>query len=273
MKYREFAPHVALQPWVKCLWLLEADAQQGPVEPERMVPDGKSELIVHYGDDFERAQPELFQKQERVLLAGQARTYSLLRPTGRVAMIGARFRTVGASDFFRIAMHEVTDHVENVLDGATSRRLEEQVAEATSDETRIAVLQDFLLARRPNAVDPMSRLVERFLSSQGELSGKQLERLSGWSERQTERHFLRAVGLGPRVLARVMRFQRAFSFVQAGGRLGLSAVATACGYFDQPHFIRDFKAFSGLAPTKFFAQTDGSTAWVQAMSDPYNPEK
>jgi len=103
--------------------------------------------------------------------------------------------------------------------------------------------------------------VRTLLAGDGCVSVDALAGACGLSARQLERRFLDAVGLGPKRLARILRFQRVFRAVAAepaldsaaGQRPNWAVVAVDCGYYDQAHLIRDFHAFAGEAPAALFS--------------------
>ena len=85
-----------------------------------------------------------------------------------------------------------------------------------------------------------------------------LARESGWSVRQLERRFRAETGLTPRLLARIVRFQRVFRALDPDrGRSDWVAVALDCGYADQPHLIREFREFTGQTPAAFERTASG----------------
>ncbi|MGE3311548.1 MAG: DUF6597 domain-containing transcriptional factor, partial [Limisphaerales bacterium] len=91
--YQVFAPPPELEPFVECFWDLVGPASATPAEPEIVLPDGKTELIVHFGDDFfkfernrETAKGE-YARQARVLMSGQLTERILLRSSGSVGVV------------------------------------------------------------------------------------------------------------------------------------------------------------------------------------------
>ena len=74
---------------------------------------------------------------------------------------------------------------------------------------------------------------------------------AGLSSRRLARLFSLEVGLTPKLYARVLRFSRAVQLTRVDRPVDWSDVAERCGYFDQPHFIHDFKEFSGLTPSEY----------------------
>ena len=104
---------------------------------------------------------------------------------------------------------------------------------------------------------PVSAAVRRMLgASSGRLSISALARESGWSVRQLERRFRSETGLSPRVLARIVRFQRVFRAL-GRERSDWVSVALDCGYSDQPHLIREFREFTGQTPGAFERSAPG----------------
>jgi len=79
------------------------------------------------------------------------------------------------------------------------------------------------------------------------------------SVRQLERRFRLVAGLSPKRLAVITRLQAAFALLDAGAEPSLTDVAHRCGYFDQSHFIRDFRAVTGIPPGRFLCD-DGMMA-------------
>ena len=73
----------------------------------------------------------------------------------------------------------------------------------------------------------------------------------GWSRRHLAQRFTTTFGLTPKVMSRVLRFERAKGLVQAPTRPSLASVAAACGYADQAHLTREWKALAGSAPTQW----------------------
>jgi AraC-like DNA-binding protein len=75
------------------------------------------------------------------------------------------------------------------------------------------------------------------------------------NRRKLERDFDYHVGVSPKFLQRVLRFRKAMLSFHRSRNRNLTALAYDCGYFDQAHFINDFKEFTGLSPKKFFSST------------------
>jgi AraC-like DNA-binding protein len=75
----------------------------------------------------------------------------------------------------------------------------------------------------------------------------------GLSPRRFIEVFKQQVGLTPKLFCRVRRFQRVLRRIYRREEVEWADLALSCGYFDQAHFIHDFKAFSGINPTAYVA--------------------
>lgn len=221
MQYRETDPCRQLAPYVRCIWTLSSPV---PHEPQIIVPDGCPELIFHLGDQFlryfEAGKAEI---QPLAFAVGQMERAIVIQPTGRVDLLGVRFHPAGLSAFTRIPQHELTGRMvtcEELWGPAASRRLLEDPA---------GHLESFLLERL---------LPRRDLVLQQ-------------SDRQQRRRFQELVGLSPKRLQRIQRLQLAMSQL---GQRDLAAVALEAGYFDQPHFTREFREFTGQTPSQYLRQ-------------------
>ncbi|MGE0633118.1 MAG: DUF6597 domain-containing transcriptional factor [Pseudobdellovibrionaceae bacterium] len=259
--YKTIEPCAELEPFVECFWLLAAphDSNQEP-RNEIVLPDGKTELIVHFGEDFCKLEKfenkNRFVRQARVLMSGQITEHIVLRPMGEVGVLAARFKPAGAARFFSLPYEEIVDQVVDLSlhDNKTSDELHTQVAKLASHDERLNFMQDFLKCRliEESQEDIYVRQACRYImQSEGEYSVAELVKLIGFSERQLERKFKKQVGLSPKMLSRIVRFQKILRMAQGEKSLTLVDAAVSCGYYDQSHFIRDFTKFSGDSPLKY----------------------
>ncbi len=170
------------------------------------------------------------------------------------AVLLARFTPVGAAAFLRTPQEEFAGGTAD-LAGVLARpaeldALHQRLAVAPSHEWRVRLLEDFLLARmRAPAPDPLVAAAVAWLE-QGGGRIEQLARHVGLSQSALERRFRRVVGLSPKKFASLLRLGRAVR-LRAGGA-DLTAVAHGAGYFDQSHFIHDFRRVTGSAPEEWF---------------------
>jgi len=261
MEYREYFPAPTLAPYVKCYWVLRAPHAASSVD--RIFPDGCTELIFHRGGRFAQLGTDgRLCEQPQSLYYGQLERFIILRPARRVETIGVRFHPAGAAPLLRVTANETSGRSVGFVDlgGRPARALEERVHEAASARNAIRFIESYLLGRLHTAcsIDPaITAALARITATSGSESVEELARSAGLGMRQLERRFAVGVGLSPKRLATVTRLQRAFALIEAGGCTPLIDIAHACGYFDQSHFIRDFRRLAGLSPSRFLREEPG----------------
>ena len=262
MRYSEILPIPALTRFVECFWILENDAGPAATQPERLLPDGCIELILNFGEPFrEHKDDGQEERQPQHLLVGQMTRPILIAPTGSVQLLGIRFHPGGTFPFFRIPMHELTNQVTDLR--ALSSDFQNDLVrcvDKTSSLLKIAAVEK-LLVERVRSCRNDSRLVSlvtKLVQSGGQVSVDQLATDAGVSSRQLERRFLLEVGIGPKLLSRILRFQQIFRAVDRHDE-GWAAVAADCGYYDQAHLIRDFREFSRQTPALLFENPSALT--------------
>jgi AraC-like DNA-binding protein len=137
------------------------------------------------------------------------------------------------------------------LNDITSTTLNQQLMETRYAQDCIALMMEFLRARLKQdragdtLIEESLRLIHTHIES---ITVKRLLQELSISERHFERRFLHAVGLSPHFYIRVKRFNRAIHLMKAGQFARLTDIAYALNFYDQAHFIRDTRAFSGLTP-------------------------
>jgi AraC-like DNA-binding protein len=254
MPYTEQPPPSDLARVVHCVWRFD-DARPGPLD--RIVPDGRCELIVHAGIPFsERRDDGRWHRQPRVLFAGQVTRPLHVRANGPADVIGVRLRLAAARAFIGIALHEATDRRIDLTGEWKERAFS---FDAAIDFARERIER---VGMPPDAI--VERCVARIERSAGGADSASLVELSGLGRRQLERRFADAVGVGPALLASIVRFRRVFDEIDHGGTRPWTDAALAAGYSDQSHFIREFRRFVGCTPREFLKTSEGlATALVE----------
>jgi AraC-like DNA-binding protein len=243
---------------VEALWWMQGGAAPA-AGPDKVLPDGCLELVLHLGDRFSAGRdPSRLERQPAAVLVGQLTGCFFLRPGARVETMGIRFRPGGGLPFLGPRVHDLTGDVVALGDlwGGAAGELEETVALAVGRPAQAAAAERWLLRRlhsapaRDRQVDASVRTI---VSRRGAVSVAELAGAANLSARQLERRFRAAVGVPPKALARVLRFQAVLQAVGAGAA-DWAGVALDHGYFDQPHLIRDFQELSGESPARLLAR-------------------
>lgn len=172
-------------------------------------------------------------------------------------MLIAAFKPGAAAAFFRESLDALAENSVDLRElwRRDTADLREQIAEAADDVQRVQLIERRLLRQlRSTAVDPLcAAAITRIENTGGAIRMAELARQIGLSQSALERRFRRHVGTTPRQYASIVRWRRVERLHRSG--LDLTAIAHEAGYFDQAHFIHDFRAMAGCAPAAFFARS------------------
>jgi AraC-like DNA-binding protein len=233
------------------------DEQTASFQRRRELPSDRVTLIVNLGEPIRvgvHADDDRWSDQPAGFLAGLWDTYALTETRGSQRGVQVDLSAVGAHLLLGVPMHELTNRVVTLdeLFGAGGTRLREAVATAPGRESRFALLDDFFLERLDDARSPVpsvTRALARLHQTGGNVRVRALADEIGCSSRHLIARFNEQVGVSPKLLARILRFERAVKHVDAGS--GWAEIAQDCGYYDQAHLTRDFNQFAGCPPGEF----------------------
>ncbi len=260
MFYKEIPPSPSLMPFIKCFWILENSAEDGGRELQKVLPDACPELIVHYGDRFRIRSGSNIRQQPYAFLFGPITRPIEIGPSGRTGMIAARFYPGALSAFLPFSVKEITDRYValHTVFGAQAGALEKSLRASSSfDEQMVGLLEDFLLSKRSaRAFTPVLKqtTLRQITDPQQAVKIEALSKQLNIGRRHLERKFNDQVGMSPRLFLRIVRFQNVFRIIRNKTIKNLTDLTYRAGYFDQSHFNRDFKAFTGMSPKDYFKE-------------------
>ncbi len=257
MKYESFDPQPNLGAIVKCHWILEVP---GDLEApkQRVIPDGCIEMCFILGDDVKRFTSEnKFIIQPRAMVFGQITKPYFIQPTGYVNTFAVRFYPYGFANFIKKPISELADKetpLTALFDKELAKDLEHQITAASSTEERVAIIERFLLGQLADqsVIDNIVKSTIDVLSeSKGSASINAILKDDLSVRRQLERKFSKQTGLSPKQLGKIIRMQSALKMMLNGQVETLTQVAYESEYYDQAHFTRDFKEFTGVNPKQY----------------------
>jgi AraC-like DNA-binding protein len=246
MRYAEYAPTPRLAALVERFWLLEGVSVSSA---DAIIPDGRVELIFHYGGPFWRETARgVRERQPAALLVGQMVEPVVLAPDGQAGVAAIRLRPAASRTLLGFSLQEVSgEFVDLEAVFPSVRGVRERLAEAQGDDERISVLEDWLIGMAcPAPRLQVEAVVGVILESGGRVPIDSLAAWSGASLRHIERQFREDVGLTPKTFSRIVRLQSALKRVRQGSPL--ADVALACGFYDQAHMTRDFREIAAMSP-------------------------
>jgi AraC-like DNA-binding protein len=272
-----FATHVPGPPlaeFVERLWFY--DDLIAPHPRERVLPDGTFELIINLADQprkvFPRDALRAPQEYRRSWISGAHSEFIVIDVIARAALMGAHFHPGGASQVLGFPADELRDRVVELEDlwGSDARYLREALLEATAPQAKFQILERHL-TRRMRSRGPPDRTVahalRRFHMEPHVATIDEAAHLAGVSHKHLIAKFREVVGLTPKVFCRIGRFQKVLRTIHRQETVGWAEVAAACGYYDQSHFIQDFRRFSGLNPTAYLRERGDNLNFVPVYGE------
>ncbi|GAB5524837.1 MAG: helix-turn-helix domain-containing protein [Roseivirga sp.] len=257
MKYESFEPQPDLNAIVKCHWILEVPGHlEAP--KQRVIPDGCIEMCFILGDDVRRFTSENeFIIQPRAMVFGQITKPYFVQPIGHVNTFAVRFYPYGFANFIKKPISELADRetpLTALFDEPIAKNLEHQIIAASTTEQRIAIVEKFLLDQLADqsVIDNIVKsTIDALSETKGSASINAILKDDLSVRRQLERKFSKQVGLSPKQLGKIIRLQSALKMILNGQGETLTQVAYESEYYDQAHFTRDFKEFTGVNPKQY----------------------
>lgn len=259
MNYQIFEPSQDLTAFVKCYWTLESPKEEVP-EKQTIVPDGCMEMIFHYGDLYRQyTQEGRSIIQPRCFVIGQLTRPLEIASTGETGIFAVRFHPNGFLPFTSIPIKDMENTAVSLekLFQDQGRDIEQKILKANSISEKIHLIETFLLNQLTDieTVDRIIKsIVETILTANGQLSIDELSKQTNISRRQLERKFSSAIGLSPKQLSKTIRLQATLKMLLNKKFTSLTALAYETEYYDQAHFIKDFKELTGFTPKEFYGK-------------------
>ena len=252
-KFAVIQPCPFLKPYIKQYWLLKTVGE--PVSLARTVPAGMMNLILHRGNRLLSIQDHEY--HPRVFLSGHEKTFADLEYSGQIDMVSVVFRPAGVRAFFNLPMNKVNNLRVTADDLGDKELAELEKAFTNTENDRICILmiEQFLLKRLRKLTEYNLQRIEtaiRLIDS-GQTDVAALASASCLSPKQFKRIFSEHIGANPKEFSRTIRFQRALHILETHSQISLTALAYECGYYDQSHLIKEFKALSGYTPSEYLA--------------------
>lgn len=267
MHYREYRPEGALSDYVQCFFTCATDTDL--LTEDRVFANGYVEIMFNLGPESPQQLISAGQvSAPRIQLWGQTITPLVFSSLGKHSMLGVRFFTHTAACFFDEPIALFNNQLLDFYDvaGKEVRVLHAQLLEANALSEQISLLEAFLLTRllrfQPRFAKLKlmhSLLVEarqpHFLERVNTIAARH-----GVSTRYLQKLFITYTGLSPNLFLKIARFQKSLPLLLEKQEL-LTAIAYHCGYYDQSHFIKDFRSFTGLSPSHFQPLLSSDLYW------------
>ncbi|MBD1866263.1 AraC family transcriptional regulator [Cyanobacteria bacterium FACHB-471] len=268
MIYQTYQPRLAcgatlkeppLSQFVEFLWFR---AGESPSETQsRLLPIGSMELVINLHEDkiplFDSHSRARYGSTSGTRICGAHSKGFIINNDRRVAAMGVHFKPGGNAAFFKLPAGELHNQIislEELWQGRATE-LREKLLETPTLSTRFLVLEQFLLTmvQSPERCPAVDFALREFKRSPIPTVRTVTEQI-GFSDRHFNQLFRDQVGLTPKRYCRVQRLQQVLHLLKGKKQVDWMEIAFTCGYFDQAHFIHDFRAFAHCTPTEYLTQ-------------------
>ena len=274
MLYRRYSPPPPLSSHIHCLWYSEG--MQGAHPRERLLPNGESGIVIDLREQpiriYDCDNPASFETHPPAVFCGARSDCFVIETSRQERVIGIQFKAGGAFPFLGMPASELANashSLENIW-GSEAALLREELLATSHVESMFVVLENALLERyrkmigssafcwnsksirnSDGVLHPAVSFALRSLSSSHSIAIADLAERVGLSSRRFIEIFRIQTGLSPKAFQRVRRFQHVLCKLRHRSHHPLTELALDCGYYDQSHFIHDFRRFSGTTPSDY----------------------
>jgi AraC-like DNA-binding protein len=257
MNYREITPSDRLKPFIKCFYIFHSDAE---MEFEDVVfPSGFTEIVFNLGQgSWASAVEGVYKITPQIELWGQVTKPMQVKSKGKHLILGVRFFPHSAGYFLREDIGQFNNVVWDLSDvlGSSVKILHAKLLETNDLIGRIELIEMFLLKKlsvdkKVNIrMEEIGQLLRSIKTNYTENKVSIVASQHGISSRYLHKLVYQYTGLSPKSLNKINRFQLSLKLITKKEE-SLTSIAYECGYFDQSHFIRDFKSFTGVTPSDY----------------------
>jgi AraC-like DNA-binding protein len=258
MIFRTHIPRVPLSQFIEVFIYFERVEHAHTVD--RFLPNGDTEILIDFHDApqfvYDNSTLKEIQACHHVWTSG-VRTEPITIPSGNgAAMMVLSFKKGMAAPFFPFPMEEISNCVvdADLVWGPDFGDLRELLLDTKDVDRRFELVEDFLLTKfrsKLNLNPCVAFAVGEMIERPDRLSIARMNEKIGYSQKHFTEMFRKQVGVTPKSYLKIMRFQKAIRSIDAADDIDWGDIALTCGFYDQAHFIHDFKHFSGFTPEQY----------------------
>ncbi|MFT3909084.1 MAG: hypothetical protein QM737_06620 [Ferruginibacter sp.] len=259
MRLQNIVPHPLLKNYIEKMWLFESSGKMPVDDLKLVVPNGHIKLSVAFRNGIVASVNgrSFTSKEQNISLTGLVDVPVILDVEKDIATgtIVVEFNPRGAYRFFQISLGDIKNQIHSLTDilGTVAKQLEKKILNVESVDDKIILLQQFLLKQfmlQPE--DPVFEYcVAKITSSKGRITVKELEKKTGYSSRWLNMKFADKLGVSPKNLSTIIRFNQYYNAVANDNEMDFMQNAFYDHYYDQSHFLKEFKRFTGLSHAGF----------------------
>jgi AraC-like DNA-binding protein len=261
--FRLFPVFLPLKGFIEKIWLFESSSRLPGDDLKLIVPDGRSLLLIPYRNGLmgKMGGKEYVAKENKITLVGICDNPSVVdsQTDAATGSIGVQFSPLGLYRFFHIHLKDIKNDLNYLTDllGKTAKDIEQQITDAETAGEKVRLIQSYLLFLFKKENDTLFEYcIQQIEMSYGGISMKQLEKLTGYSNRWLNLKFEERLGLSPKNFSSVIRFQNYYKAILSDTYKFRSIKPYYDHYYDESHFIKDFKRFTGMPPSRLIESSN-----------------
>lgn len=257
----KFNPGFPINNFVDYLWKVSYQDLK-PQSVEKILPDGGVEVFVNLNyDRLGKEDDQVLLDQpwiKRAAFIGGLRTKATeTKFPASLNLMGIRFKPHGFKSFFNIGLHELVDKTFSLDDVILidQRGLVERLRNADTELEQFAILENLLISNFTyKKEEDVDKIVGQILSNHGNVRMEELYGYISNASKNFLRKFKDKTGTTPKKISDIYRFKRVINLAKNldSKKADWQTILYQCGYYDQAHFIHDFKKYSGVTPSKYF---------------------
>lgn len=237
---------------------------------DRLIPDGTVNLIIELGEFpqfiFDNNDLSKKKKYSGSWISGMQTEYISISAANKGMMV-VQFQATGAYPILHVPIKELNNMVvdASLILGSSITELRDKLIDEPVVSRKIEYLEEWLSARILNQTLPESVVqyaVEQTLLNPTAMSIRDIKDKIGYSHKHFIQLFNKYVGLTPKQYQRIVRFNKTLASINQGMAINWARLSLDCGYYDQAHFIKEFKNFSGLNPRDYLSENVTYTNYI-----------
>ncbi len=270
MTYIRHIPSPPLDTYIDYFYYLDGSM---PNRHERILPTGWLDLEVNLGGAiqiYDASGTKFVATCVDSWWAGVWSTYGTVEWPLNIQLMGIHFKPGGAYPFLNFPLSELHNQIisADAIWGGFAAELRDRLCTAPSIQVQLDLFEQLLLTRlvdTPHGLHAVRYGIEEIARHNGALSIKALSEYMGISQNHLLTQFKQMVGISPKALARLYRLKHILRSIDPTQPVDWTQIAHHSGYYDQAHFIKDFREFSGHSPTDYLR--------LRRQSHAINPER
>ena len=256
--FRLFPVHPQLTGFIEKIWVFESSCRLPGNDLKLIVPNARPLMLIPYRNGLvgKMGGKEYVSLENKLTLIGICDKSAIVdsQTDSATGSIGIEFSPLGFYRFFHIHLKDIKNDLNYLTDilGTSAKNIEQQITDTASIDEKVELIQTYLLClfKMKEEDSVFGYCVKQIETSYGSINIKQLEKLTGYSSRWLNIKFEEKLGMSPKNFSSIIRFQNYYKAIISDNYKFRIKRPYYNQYYDESHFIKDFKRFTGMPPSR-----------------------